>query len=121
MEKISVYNDIPADGLDTPYGRLYRPQKQSTQIAALIAAFFASMSLGGWVAAIAGDLSTAARVVFHIPYAAVFFFGYGLWAARLNAMVFHIIGRSMLKVLWQMIVHRKRPDDEAAFFLPEKS
>ena len=110
MEKISVYNDIPDAGLETAYGRLYRPQSQGTQIIALIVAFVASMSLGSWVATIAGDLSTAAHVVFHIPYALVFFFGYGLWVTRVNAIVFDTIGRSVLKALWQMIVHRKRPD-----------
>lgn len=40
----------------------------------------------------------------------VFFFGYGLWVARVNAIVFDTIGRSVLKALWQMIVHRKQPD-----------
>ena len=110
MEKISVYNDIPDAGLETAYGRLYRPQSQGTQIIALIVAFVASMSLGSWVATIAGDLSTAAHVVFHIPYALVFFFGYGLWVTRVNAIVFDTIGRSVLKALWQMIVQRKQPD-----------
>jgi hypothetical protein len=110
MDRISVYNDIPADGLQTPYGRLYRPQSQSRQIIALIAAFLASMSLGSWVAAIPGDLSTAAQAVIHIPYVLVFFFGYGLWVARVNAIVFDAVGRSVLKLLWQVIVHRKPPD-----------
>jgi hypothetical protein len=110
MERVSAYNDIPADGLDTPSGRLYRPQSQGIQIVALIVAFAASMSLGSWVAAIPADLSTAAQVVFHIPYVLVFFFGYGLWVARMNAIVFDTIGRSVLKALWQLIVHRKQPD-----------
>lgn len=110
MDRTSAYKDIPADGLETPYGRLYRPQSQSTQIVALIAAFLASMSLGSGVAAIPGDLSSAAQVAFHIPYALVFFFGYGLWVARMNAVVFDTIGRSILKALWQLIVHRRQPD-----------
>ncbi|MGH7845902.1 MAG: hypothetical protein ACREQW_12135 [Candidatus Binatia bacterium] len=110
MDRISVHNDLPARGLETPYGRLYRPQSQGTQIVALIVAFVASMSLGSWVAAIPADLSTAAQVVFHIPYVLVFFFGYGLWVARVNAIVFDTIGRSVLKALWQLIVHRKQPD-----------
>ena len=111
MDRISKYRDIPDDGLETPYGRLYRPQSQSKQIFALIGAFVASMSLGGWVAAIPGDLSTAAQVAFHIPYVLVFFLGYSLWVARINAIVFDTMGRSVLKVLWQLIVHRKQPDD----------
>ncbi|MGH7794549.1 MAG: hypothetical protein ACREQ2_06590 [Candidatus Binatia bacterium] len=88
MDRTSRYRDIPDDGLETPHGRLYRPQSQSKQIFALIAAFVASMSLGSWVAAIPGDLSTGAQVAFHIPYVLVFFLGYGLWVARINAIVF---------------------------------
>ena len=111
--------EIPADGLETPHGRLYRPQTQIKQILALIAAFVASMSIGGWVAALPGDLSTAAQVAFHIPYVLVFFLGYGLWLARINAIVFDAIGRSVLKALWQLIVHRKQPDPKHTV-LPSK-
>ncbi len=119
MDRISKYRDIPDDGLETPYGRLYRPQSQGKQIFALIAAFVASMSLGGWVAVIPGDLSTAAQVAFHIPYVLVFFLGYGLWVARINAIVFDTIGRSVFKLLWQLVVHRKQPDDREGI-LPSK-
>jgi hypothetical protein len=102
--------DIPVEGLETPYGRLYPPQSQGKQILTLVAAFVASMSVGRGVAAVPGDLSTTAEVAFHIPYALVFFLGYGLWVARLNAIVFDTFGRSVLKALWQWIVHRRRPD-----------
>jgi hypothetical protein len=119
MDRTSKYQDIPDDGLETPHGRLYRPQSQSKQILVLIAAFVASMSLGGWVAAIPGDLSTAAQVAFHIPYVLVFFLGYGLWVARINAIVFDTIGRSVLKALWLLIVHRKQPDARETI-LPSK-
>ncbi len=37
MESNLKYRDIPADGLETPHGRLYRPQAQTNQILALIA------------------------------------------------------------------------------------
>jgi hypothetical protein len=110
MDRIEIYKDLPADGLATPYGHLYRPQSQGKQILALIAAFAVSMSFGGWTAAVPGDLSTAATVALHIPYVLVFFLGYGLWVARINAIVFDTIGRSVLKVLWHLIVHRKQPD-----------
>ena len=29
----------------------------------------------------------------------------------MNAIVFDTIGRSVLKALWQLIVHRRQPDD----------
>lgn len=114
MDRIALYKDLPADGMETPYGWLYRPQSQTTQIVALIAAFLVSMSLGSWVAAIPGDLSTAGLVAFHVPYVLVFFLSYGLWLARINAIVFDAFGRSVLKVLWQLIVHRKQPDSMEA-------
>lgn len=114
MDRISVYSDIPTGGLDTSFGRLYRPQSQGRQILVLIAAFITTMSLGGWIAALPGDLSTAARVAFHIPYILVFFFGYSLWVARINAIVFDVIGRSILKAFWQLIVHRRQPDAKTA-------
>ena len=110
MNPIEIYKDLPADGLETPYGRLYPPQSQGKQILALIAAFLASMSFGGWTASVPGDLSTAATVALHIPYVLVFFLGYGLWVARINAIVFDTLGRSVLKALWQLIVYRKQPD-----------
>lgn len=119
MDAPSAYKDIPVDGLETPHGRLYRPQSQGMQILALGASFVASMSLGHWVAALPGDLSTAAQVAFHVPYALVFFFGYALWVARTNAIVFDTFGRSVLRALWQLIVHRKEPDAKE-IFLPSR-
>jgi len=119
MDKASMYRDIPAEGLETPYGRLYPPQPQGKQILTLIAAFVASMGVGGLIAAIPGDLSSAARIAFHIPHILVFFFGYGLWVARINAVIFDTIGRSILRALWQMIVHRKQPDAREAI-LPSR-
>ncbi|HEU4341846.1 MAG TPA: hypothetical protein VFU31_09780 [Candidatus Binatia bacterium] len=110
MAGTSAYRDIPSDGLETPYGRLYRPQSQGKQILVLIVAFIASMSLGGWVAAIPGGLSTAAQVAFHIPFVLVFCVGYGVWVARINAIVFNGIGHAFLKAFWQLIVHGKQPD-----------
>lgn len=110
MERSSPYKNLPPDGLATPFGRLYRPQGQIKQIVLLIAAFVASMSLGGIAAAVPGDLSSAARVLFHVPFALVFFVGYSVWLARINALVFQGIGRSLLKALWMLIVRRKSPE-----------
>lgn len=114
MDRESVYSKIPAEGLRTSFGLLHRPQSQGRQILVLIAAFFVSMGLGSWIAAIPGDLSNAAGIAFHIPYVLVFFFGYGLWLARINAIIFDTIGRSILRALWQLIIHRKQPDAREA-------
>jgi len=67
------------------------------------------MSIGGWVAIVPGDLSSAAQVILHIPYILVFFVGYSVWVARLNAIAFDAVGRSLLKALWNLIFHGKEP------------
>lgn len=119
MDRTSKYQDIPDDGLETPHGRLYRPQKpEQTDFRADrgVCCQYESWRLGGGNT---GDLSTAAQVAFHIPYVLVFFLGYGLWVARINAIVFDTIGRSVLKALWLLIVHRKQPDARETI-LPSK-
>ena len=104
-----AHSEIPAEGLETPYGHLYRPLTSGKQVIVLVASFVASMSLGGWLAVIPGDLSSAAQVILHIPYILVFFVGYSVWVARLNAIAFDGIGRSLIKMLWNLIIYRKEP------------
>jgi hypothetical protein len=101
--------EIPVGGLETPFGRLYRPLPGGWQIAVLIGAFFGGPALGWIVGRAPGDLSETARTVLHLPYMAVFFLGYSIWVARLNAIAFDCLGRSLLKTLFQLIVHRRRP------------
>jgi hypothetical protein len=38
MKDRPKYQDLPAEGLETPYGRLYPPQSQGKQILTLVAA-----------------------------------------------------------------------------------
>ena len=113
MNGVLEHKDIPHEGLETPYGHLYRPLNTGKQILVLVTAFIVTMSLGAWVAAVPGDLSSAAQVILHFPYILVFFGGYSIWVARLNAIVFHGIGRSLITILWRLIFHRKQPSSIA--------
>lgn len=101
--------DVPTDGVETPYGRLYRPLSDGRQILVLVAAFFGGPALAWAVGQVPGDLSETARTVVYIPFVAVFFLGYGVWVARLNAIAFEGIGRSLLKAFFTLIVLRRKP------------
>ena len=104
---------IPAEGLETPYGTLYRPLSEGRQLLVVLTAFLASLGVGGLVALVAGDLSDAARVVLHFWFVLVFFVGYATWVARLSAIAFDGLGRSLLVALWNLLVHRRKPASPA--------
>jgi hypothetical protein len=112
-------NEIPDPYLDTPHGRLYRPLGQWSQIGVLIAVFFGGPAVGWVVGQIPGDLSETARTVLYVPYVAIFFLGYAAWVARLNAIAFDTIGRSLLKALFLLIVRKQAPKS-AEDVLPSK-
>jgi hypothetical protein len=96
--------------LDTPYGRLYRPLHQWAQIAVLFAAFCAGPAIGWLIGHVPGDLSETARTMIYVPFVLVFFAGYALWIARLNAIVFDVLGRSFLKAFLLMLIRRRKPE-----------
>jgi hypothetical protein len=101
--------DIPPGGLDTPYGRLYEPLGQGRQVAVLAGAFFAGPALGWLVGQVPGDLSETAVTIVQVHFVVVFFIGYTVWVARLNAIAFDGIGRSLFKALFTIIVLRRKP------------
>lgn len=101
--------EIPPHGLDTAYGRLYRPLADGWQVAVLVAAFAMGPVLGWAVGLVPGDLSEAARTGVQAPFVLIFFFGYATWIARLNAIAFDGIGRALLKTLFVLIVKRRKP------------
>ena len=102
--------DVPPHGLETPYGYLYRPLGNGTQILVLFAAFIGGPAFAWVIGQVPGDLSQTARDVLFVPLVAIFFFGYGVWIARLNAIAFHGIGWGLLKALFNLIVFRRKPD-----------
>lgn len=101
--------EIPQHGLDTPYGYLYRPLSNGKQILVLIAAFVGGPAFGWVIAQVPGDLSQNAQDAMFIPLMAVFFIGYGLWVARLNAIAFQGIGWGLIKMVFNLLVFRRKP------------
>ena len=95
--------------IDTPFGRLYRPLNQWAQIAVLFAAFCGGPAVAWAAGQVPGDLSETARTVIYVPFVLVFFVGYSLWITRLNAIAFNILGRSILKAFFLMLIRRRKP------------
>jgi hypothetical protein len=95
---------------ETPFGTLYPPQPLGWQLLLLAGAFFASL-LCGWIPRlIMADVSATAGTLLHIPFVLVFVLGYAGWAARLQAMSMELLGRSLLRALWQWLLFRRKPD-----------
>lgn len=95
---------------ETPFGPLYPPQPLGLQLLLLAGAFFASL-VGGWVPRlILADVSATAGTFLHIPFVLVFILGYAGWAARLQALGMELLGRSLLRALWQWLLFRRKPD-----------
>lgn len=72
---------------------------------------FVGSFLCGWVPSLCfGEISQKAGLFLLIPFPLVFMLGYGAWAARLQAIAFELLGRSLFKALFQLIVRRRKPD-----------
>jgi len=102
-------NELPPEGLETPHGYLYRPLTDGKQFFVLFAAFVGGPAYGWVIAQVPGDLSQTAKDLLFIPMVAVFFLGYGLWITRLNIIAFKGIGWSLFKVLFNLLVFRRKP------------
>jgi hypothetical protein len=105
--------EIPREGLETPHGRLYPPQSMGRQIAVFVLAFFAGPALGWLIAELPADLSEAARTMLQIPFVLIYLAGYALWVARLHALAFELIGWSLFRALFTLLVHRRKPQSLA--------
>jgi hypothetical protein len=101
--------ETPVTGLDTPHGRLVRPQGFGLQALALVGAFAGGPALGWAVGRAPGDLSETARTFLYVPFVLVFFLGYAAWLARLKVIAFQGLGVPILWALFQLIVHRRKP------------
>ena len=100
---------VPPEGLETPYGYLYRPLTDGKQIIVAIGAFVGGPAFGWVIGQVPGDLTETARNVLFVPMVVIFFMGYSLWIARLNAIAFQGIGWGLLKTLFMLIVFRRKP------------
>jgi hypothetical protein len=101
--------DLSNGRLETPAGWLYKPQGWAVQGAVFVAAFGGGPALGWVVGAAMPGLSESARTVLYVPFVLIFFLGYGLWLARLNALAFQFVGKGVLKALFMLIVLRRKP------------
>lgn len=101
--------ETPFENGHTPYGRLYEPQRGFVQFATLFFTFAGGPVMGIGVGKWLGNLSESAEVAICLPFAAVFFMGYALWAGRLHALAFDLIGRGILKALFCLFILRRKP------------
>jgi len=109
MASDSPTREIPPEGIDTPHGRLYPPLHEGLQILVLIGAFLGSLVMGWLVGMAPGDLSETAQTLAFVPFLLVLFLGYAAWVARLQALAFDLIGRSILRTLLLLILRRQKP------------
>ncbi len=101
--------DLSKGPMETGAGRLYKPQGWAVQIPLAIGAFVGGPAIGWSVGVLMPGLSEGARTFLCVPFALVFFCGYALWLARLNAIAFQTVGRGLLKALFMLIVLRRKP------------
>ena len=95
--------------LNTPFGRLYPPKSMALQIPFLIAAFAGGPVVAWLIGKLLGDVSQNAQMFLYVLYTSIFFFGYALWASRLATLAFNTFGKQILRVLFQWLVKRQRP------------
>lgn len=101
--------DFVGSPMETGAGRLYKPQPWGIQACFFVAAFAGAVGAGWVVGAAMPDLPEGARNFLFVPFVLIFFLGYGLWLARLNALAFQFIGKGILKTLFMLIVLRRKP------------
>ncbi|MGH6930255.1 MAG: hypothetical protein ACREEV_18195 [Dongiaceae bacterium] len=101
--------DLSKGHLETGAGLLYKPQGWGVQIPLVIAAFIGGPAIGWLIGGMMPGLSEGARTFLCVPFVLMFFLGYGLWLARLNAIAFHGLGKGLLKALFLLLVLRRKP------------
>lgn len=119
MNKETIFNNIPPEGLSTPKGYLYYPPAQSRQVLFLIAAFFTAILLGFIVSSIPGDLSDFAAGVIYFVFLLVFFLGYGIWASLTSALAFSSIKWPLIKIISKIFLKKEKPESVSEF-LPDR-
>jgi hypothetical protein len=101
----------PFENGDTPFGRIYEPQRGIVQFATFCLAFVGGPAAGSILGSLLGVTSETGQVALCIPFVAIFFLGYALWIGRLNVLAFDLIGRGLFKALFCLIVLRRKPKD----------
>lgn len=99
----------PRTPVATPHGEIHSPPAFGVQIAVTFASFAASIGLGFFLVAALRLESFGARVFAQAPFVLTFILGYALWTARVRALVFHTVGRGLLKALIIMLLKKRAP------------
>jgi hypothetical protein len=104
--------DMEAHRRETSHGTLYEPQPFGFQVALLAGSFMGGPALGWLLGLVLEESTPAARLFLYVPPTLVFFLGYALWSARLAAIAFEMIGKSILRVLLRVLIKREPPRKE---------
>ena len=97
--------------IETPHGTVYPFKPFAVQIPVLFGAFAGGPVIAWLLGQVLGNVSEAGQVFLYVCFASVFFFGYGLWAARLASLVFNMFGRAVLWALLGLLLRRTKPED----------
>ena len=115
----SMPNDSQ-DKRETPFGTFYRPRSIALQMMTLLGALFGILLIGWLISHSLGGLSKNAQIFLFIPFFLILVLGYGLWLSRLEALAFEIIGKGILRALYDLIVKRKKPDSLESILPPKE-
>ena len=96
------------DKRETPFGTFYRPRSIALQMMTLLGALLGILLIGWLISHSLGGLSKNAQIFLFIPFLLILVLGYGLWLSRLEALAFEIIGKGILRALYDLIVKRKK-------------
>lgn len=99
----------PRNPVATPHGAIHHPPAAGVQIAVTFAAFAASIGLGSLLDSAMRLESFGARFFAQAPFLVTFILGYALWMARVRALVFHTVGKGLLKALIIMLLRKRAP------------
>jgi hypothetical protein len=98
--------------------RVAKPLGTGGQVLVLVASFLGGPAVGWVVGQVPGDLSETARTIVCVPFVLVFFLGYAAWLARVKTIAFRGLGVPILKALFVLLVHRRKP--QVADVLPTR-
>jgi len=108
------------DKRETPFGTFYRPRSIALQMMTLLGALLGILLIGWLISQALGGVSKNAQIFLFIPFFLILVLGYGLWLSRLEALAFEIIGKGILRALYEVIVKRKKPESPESILPPKE-
>ncbi|QQR90918.1 MAG: hypothetical protein IPJ88_04080 [Myxococcales bacterium] len=95
--------------MQTPYGILYPPRGHWVQGGLLLLAFVGNFAAAKLCGSLLGGISSKAQEALYIPFFIIMFVGYALWVTYLKALAFDLIAKSLWRVVFNWLLHRKKP------------